>query len=155
MRKRKFLWAATVAILSSFTVLLGCSSAGDGSIPANTRLTERIEDYHQALLEEDHATRYSMQPPYLRESVSFEVWKKEYGISDNTGPSDSIRMVDAKIIETRFCEDMSSESRPDLYRCVFVIELTYEDESGTKVEQLAETWDFLGNEWYFVWLLHH
>lgn len=155
MNTHHFLWAAAVTVLSSFTIFPGCGSGDDGAIPAQARLTERVQIYHQALLEEDHEARYSMQPPYLREAVSFEVWKKEFGITDSAEPSDSIRLIDAEICKTRSCENMSSKSRPGLHRCVFVIELTYEDQSGKKVEQLTETWDFLGDEWYFAWLSHH
>ena len=155
MRTHHLLLAAAVTVLSSLTIFPGCGSGDDDSIPAKARLMERIQIYHQALLEEDHATRYSMQPPYLREAVSFEVWKKEFGIADGNEPSDPIQMIDARIAETRSCDNMSSKSRPGLHRCVFVIELTYEDQSGKKVEQLTETWDFLGNEWYFAWLSHH
>ena len=155
MRTHHFHWATAVTILSFFSMFPGCGSGDNGAVPAQARLMERIRIYHQALLEEDHETRYSMQPLYLREAVSFEVWKKELGITDSAEPSVSIRMIDAEISETRSCENMSSRSRPGLHRCVFVIELTYEDESGTKVEQLSETWDFLGDEWYFAWLSHH
>lgn len=154
MRTQNLVRAVALTVFFSLTIFPGCGPGDDDSIPANARLMERLQIYHQALLEEDHATRYSMQPPYLREAVSFEVWKKELGITDGNEPSDPIRMIDARIAETRSCDNMSSKSRPGLYRCVFVIELTYEDGSGRNVEQLAETWDLLGDEWYFAWLLH-
>jgi hypothetical protein len=146
---------AALVVCCSVLSVQGYSADDKDSIPDKTRLLERIQTYHQTLFDKDHAARYSMLHPYLREGVSFEEWKKEMGIADDTDSSGRVRMINTKIVEMRFCGDMSSKSRPGLFRCVFVIEVTYEDESGTKVELLPETWDYLGDEWYFTWLSHH
>lgn len=127
------------------------SSGSEASLPAEERLKARVEAFHEAQGARDSRAMYLMSPPYIRSEISFEEFKREWGL-DEKWALEPHTNISTKIESICSCVSgvFAFPTRPRTVRCVLLLDFTtLEPGANPKQSKNLEMWEYLSGEWYF------
>ncbi len=128
----------------------GCAQtpAQSGEVPAQERLSARVEAWYRAVGTRDSNTMYAMIPPYVRSQMTLEEYKKDSGL-DEQGASVPHMQISASVEKPCSCMTGIFMAPTPTTRCVLLMNLKVTDATGkqTKHKNL-EMWEYQDGEWY-------
>jgi hypothetical protein len=154
--KRRFIGPLLIIcfILSNLTFLNSCqtvkTSHGTPSevvtLPNEIRLRERVQEFHDALGNNDIAAWYAMTSPTIRERMTFEEFKKDFRWDENAAQRSKVNMR-ANLEKECGCVQFR------YLRCVLVINVkTNESGRNSKTEKPLEMWEYADGEWFWGYM---
>jgi hypothetical protein len=112
-------------------------------------LGTRVKELYSAIAAKDEKKRYEMETPPIRETMSFDEWKRDTG-PDNLRQQTARKFVQGELDKICSCSPWAYESGPRTFRCVVVVRGTTEDNKGRrKSNRFLEMWESVDGEWYY------
>ncbi len=139
-------------LLLLVTLLLsaGCAQtpARTGEVPAQERLSARVEAWYRAAGTKDVNAMYAMIPPYVRSQMTLEQFKKSLG-SDEELASVPHMQISASVEKPCSCTTDIFMAPTPTTRCVLLMNLIVTDAAGKQAKyKNLEMWEYLDSEWY-------
>jgi hypothetical protein len=122
--------------------------------PNSDRLKKRINELRDAQGAGDFKKWYEMTTPSIRNDLSFEEFKREWG-------ADVPQEADFKIVSDGLhkictCGDWKYEDGRKTLRCSLLVSISIADDNGRQLtHRLLEMWEYIVDEWYWGYTDHH
>jgi len=124
-------------------------------IPQGDRLSKRVHDFHASQAENDIPTWYEMTTPFIREKMSIEQFKKDRGL-DRPQEKAPCTITGGELHKVCLYDDWMYEDGRKTSRSSLLIHITILDEIGRQeINKRLETWEYVDNDWYWVYTDHH
>ena len=117
-----------------------------GVLPDELHLQTRIKQFHDALGNNDIATRYAMTSHVITRKMTLDQYKKDFRWDEKAVNKTKIS-VKAELGKTCSCEQQ-------IYlRCVLVINIGINEPGhDPKTESPLETWEYADGEWFWAYM---
>lgn len=124
-------------------------------IPRGDRLSKRVHDLHASQTENDMTTWYELTTPFIREKMPFDQFKKEMG-SDRPQEKAPLKITGGELYKICLYDDWMYEDGRKTARGSLLIRITALDDRGQqKISKRLEMWEYVDNDWYWVYADHH
>jgi len=137
---RRHFVSSRIKLILCIVILQNACSHVPASPSTKDRLSARISQYYSAFDTYDYKTMYEMIPPGIRQVMTFEEWKRDWGL-DQPQERRPKKIRKAELDEICSCSER---------RCVLIVRLTLEDSEGrVSIGRVGEMWEHINGEWYY------
>lgn len=139
----------TYIILLMFLIFItGCAEVRPLTVntPNESRLRERVREFHVILGNNNIAAWYAMTTPTVTKKMTFEQFKQDFRWDEKSTARATERM-EAELSRVCSCVEMG------YIRCVIIADvLTTKPDGKTVKDKPLEMWEFADGEWYWGYI---
>jgi hypothetical protein len=136
--------AVIIACITALFFLGACQGVKPTTVelPDETRLRARMQEFHNALGNNDIAAWYAMTSPTIRDKMTFDQFKKDLRWDEDASRR-TRKTTRADLMKPCSCVQMQ------FIRCVVIADITIEEPGkNPSRERPLEMWEFADGEWY-------
>jgi hypothetical protein len=122
--------------------------------PNSERLKKRINELRDAQRAHDLMKWYGMTIPAIRKNMSFEEFKRDWGV--DVPQEADLKIANDGLHKICACGVWEYEDGRNTLRCSLLVNISIADDNGQQLtHRLLEVWEYVMDEWYWGYTDHH